>query len=764
MNDNFYKQLIEKHPAGYAYHRIICDENGIPCDYEFIEVNAAFEAITGLLRSDIVSRKATEIFRDFKKVELDWIRFCGDIAINPCNKEFKQFSESLQCWYKVSIYSPEKNYFVAYFVEISNEVDQIGELDLEGKKLIEIAMAESEDKFRLIYTSMNQGVALLEIITDKDGKPVDYIYLDINDSYARLGGITKERAIGKRIRDVFPDAEKYWIDILNKVVLTGESIYYENYLKITGKYYATHSFCTKKNQIAVTVTDISERMNSERALRESEEKFRMIFNANKDSISIFNITPDGTPSNFVESNDAVSEIFGYSKNDLMALSIKDLELEVKEEIMKARIDTLKACGRVEFETIIKDKEGNARNIDNRVTLINYKNEPALLNISRDVTERKLLEDVLLKSEAKHKAMTTHISDVISIIDQDGIMRYKSPNVEKFFGWHTAELIGLDYSETVHPRDQERVQKIFMSIIDKEILEGTTEFSYKCKDGSYKIVEINAINLFNDKCINGLLVNYHDITDRKLAEVEIIKAKEDAEAANIAKGQFLANMSHEIRTPMNGIIGMTDLTLMTDLTEEQREYLNVVKSSTGGLLRVLNDILDYSKIEAGKISLEKSYFSVKNTIDEVINLFQVGAKQKGLSIQLNYSEKMPDTVIGDSVRLRQVLSNLVGNGVKFTTQGEIVINADVEEWFENKVKLKFVVIDTGIGIAKDKIDRLFKRFSQVDDSNTKEFGGTGLGLAISKMLIEMMDGDIGVESCEGVGSSFFFTTVFELQEG
>ena len=164
-----------------------------------------------------------------------------------------------------------------------------------------------------------------------------------------------------------------------------------------------------------------------------------------------------------------------------------------------------------------------------------------------------------------------------------------------------------------------------------------------------------------------------------------------------------------------------------------------------------------------MNLEKLHFSVKDTIQEVINLFYVGAKQKGLSIKLIYDKQIPDTVIGDSVRLRQVLSNLVGNGVKFTTQGNIVINAGVQEWYENKIKLKFVVTDTGIGIAKDKTDKLFKRFSQVDDSNTKVFGGTGLGLAISKMLVEMMDGDIGVESEEGIGSSFFFTAVFELEE-
>ncbi len=299
---------------------------------------------------------------------------------------------------------------------------------------------------------------------------------------------------------------------------------------------------------------------------------------------------------------------------------------------------------------------------------------------------------------------------------------------------------------------------------EEIEKLNSELETKIVERTYQFIEAR----IQTEAANAELIKINDALTKEIAErIEIEnalrKSKFEAEQANIAKSKFLANMSHEIRTPMNGIIGMTELALLTELDSIQREYLSVVKSSSKSLLRVLNDVLDYSKIDAGKVDLVVAPFDIREVTQEVITLFDVAARQKNLYIEMSIDERIPKLILGDSVRLRQVLSNLVGNGVKFTLSGGIKINIFISALLEDSLELKFVVSDTGIGIAEDQLDKLFKRFSRVDDSNNRLFGGTGLGLAISEKLVEMMGGKIGVVSKESVGSDFYFTACFRLRE-
>jgi len=323
---------------------------------------------------------------------------------------------------------------------------------------------------------------------------------------------------------------------------------------------------------------------------------------------------------------------------------------------------------------------------------------------------------------------------------------------------------VQWQRIVHPEDLRTLQARIDAHLRSQEAAFQAECRLKAKDGQWRWFLLRGAVAARDS--EGrparVLLLQRDISEIKAAEAALISAKEAAEAANRARGAFLANMSHEIRTPMNGIIGMTELALDTDLDAEQRHYLKTVKSSAEALLTIVNDILDFSKIEAGKMEFEALAFSVQDVVLEAVRVLAVSAHKKGLELIADVRPDVPARIVGDPTRLRQVVINLVGNAIKFTEAGEVVVRVEVDQQTDRSMYLRFSVRDTGMGVPVDKQQAIFEAFSQADVSTTRRFGGTGLGLAISARLVQLMDGKIWLESAPGKGSVFCFTGRFGVE--
>ena len=375
-------------------------------------------------------------------------------------------------------------------------------------------------------------------------------------------------------------------------------------------------------------------------------------------------------------------------------------------------------------------------------------------------DQKNAEDALRASEKRFRDLFEDAPVAYHETDTDGIVRRVNRAECLLLGREPSQIIGTHAWELLAPEEQQRSRDAMRGKLSREMKVEVVERDYVAADGTRHTMEIHA-SLIEDH--NGNVVGLRsaklDVTARKRAEAELKKAKDAAEAASRAKGEFLANMSHEIRTPMNAIIGMTELALNTQLSAEQREFLGIVHDSADSLLGLLNDILDFSKIEAGRFELESIGFSVRESLGQTLDTLALRAEEKGLELACHILAAVPDALIGDPARLRQIVVNLVGNAIKFTERGEVVVRAEIEHQSEDLVRLHFTVSDTGIGIPEDKRQIIFEAFSQADTSTTRRYGGTGLGLAISSQLVAMMGGRIWVESEAGAGSAFHFTAQF-----
>ncbi|MGA9099583.1 MAG: PAS domain S-box protein [Methanotrichaceae archaeon] len=531
----------------------------------------------------------------------------------------------------------------------------------------------------------------------------------------------------------------------------------------------------------VICTDITERKKMEEELRSSEEQLRSIFESTQDAI--ITIDDDMRCTN---ANLGAGAITGISHEQLVGQMLPDF-LDPDFDLFAAWPAFIQT-GRFKGEVGIRHKDGTFRTIE--ATGIANILPGQHLFVGHDITERKRAEEAINAERKQLLSIFGSINEIIYIADMDTYeILYANNATQKFFGQN---LVGKLCYKALQGKDkpcdfctnpiirklhcQPYLWEFHNSLVGKDFQ--IVDRVIQWPDGRDVRFEI-AIDVTERKEIEKELRRskdeleqrvqertiwlqranealHYEMMKHKETEAELIKAKEAADAAVEAKASFLANMSHEIRTPMNAVIGLTGLLLDMDLKPEQKECVETIRSSSDALLAIITDILDFSKIDSGKMELEHQPFDLRSCIEESIDLVAQKAKEKGLCLAYRMDDSVPSAIISDPTRLRQILINLLSNAVKFTEMGNVDVCVASQAMDDGKCRLHFAINDTGIGIPQDRMDKIFRSFSQADMSTTRKYGGTGLGLAISKRLVEIMDGKIWAESVEGKGSTFHFT--------
>jgi two-component system sensor histidine kinase/response regulator len=491
----------------------------------------------------------------------------------------------------------------------------------------------------------------------------------------------------------------------------------------------------------------------DREFQQSEKRFRTLFDASPDPAWIIE------RHHFTDCNRAAVELLGYpdkttlSNTHPSALSPEyQPDGEMSHSKAERMMELAQEHGNHRFEWMHRKADGTDFFTDVSLASMELLGRPVIYCLWRDITDRKLAEQSLRCSQNRLQTLLDTASDGIHILDTSGNLVQCSPSFARMLGYTMEEAARLNVADWDALIPRQDVERTLRAHIDEP---ATFETRHRRKDGTVFDVEISARGVRLDGG-TYFYASSRDISERKLAESALLRAKESADAANQAKSDFLANMSHEIRTPMNGILGMVDMMLDQPLGDEQKERAQIVKQSAGALLAIVNDILDFSKIEAHKLDLETLPFDLDALLLDMAATLGVRAREKGLRLLCPANPMLSRWFAGDPGRLRQILNNLIGNAIKFTEQGEIAVSYRVMESREQRSLLRFEVTDTGIGVDAGEQGRLFERFTQADGSTTRRYGGTGLGLAISRQLVELMGGEIGLESDPGRGSTFWFT--------
>jgi len=647
----------------------------------------------------------------------------------------------------------------------------------------EQALRVAEVRNRVVIERAADGI----VVIDHRGR-----IESVNPAALRIFGYEEEDLVGRSVSVLMPSPDREAHDgHLARYLRTHESRVVGRTLTRTGlrRDGSTFSLELSVSELRIDgevrftgiVRDATERQRAEAALRESEARFRAMTEASP--LGIYMTDADGKCS-YV--NTVYERISGYGIEALRGdgwtrIVHADDRSRVAEEWYRAaqeRRNYLSVFRCVRPDGTEWWNSANAAPAFDDGRLIGF------VGTVEDVTERRWAEEMLRASEARFRAMTDCSPLGTFMTDAAGQNTYVNQVIQDIAGRPAQELVGDGWARSIHPRDRERVEAVWARAVAHPQGEAPDEeFRLVRPDGSVRWVRVRAAPVSDGGRRLGFVGSVEDVTDRRHSEEslrlsyeetaqarraaeehaaalarqtrELVAARDEALAATRAKSEFLANMSHEIRTPMNGILGAAGLLLDTELDAEQAEYASIVRGTGEALLAIVNDILDFSKIEAGKLEIEPVGLELGAVVEDVVDLLQSRASEKGLRLEAQVGGGAPRRVVADPGRLRQVLLNLAGNAIKFTETGSVRIEVSCENPGEDPARLRFAVVDTGIGVPPDVMPHLFERFQQGDASTTRRYGGTGLGLAISRQLVELMDGSIGVEANPAGGACFWF---------
>ncbi len=640
--------------------------------------------------------------------------------------------------YEIELQPGVKQYRRACIVAHGSEKLYVLVRDITERKRAELALQAAEEKQRAILA------AIPDLIFHLDSQG---ICLGVScGGEVRPYGLP-ETYLGRSPQELLPPhlAEQR-LRYIRQALSTQTLQRYEQSLEIDGevRHEEVRIAPLNEQEVVLIIRDITERVQAQQALQESEQKFRALF----ENASVAILIRHAETGEILEANPRALEGFS-SLEELTAFDVSEQSpyrraLQGEEFSLQPYLEQARQQGSARFEWRWQRPDGREVWEDVFVQPLVLRGIPCWVFTAVDITARK-------QAEAELEQFFSVALDLLCIADEQGYFRRLNPAWQTTLGYSLQELQSRPFLECVHPEDVPATLAAMEKLIDQGRLDGFVN-RYRAQDGGYRFIEWRA-------SLAGSVVYAagRDITLAKQAQEQMRAAMEAAEAANRAKSEFLATISHEIRTPINAIMGMASLLLDTSLDAQQRDWVQTIRYGSEVLLSLINDILDFSKIESQKLELEETPFSLPQLMEELLDLMAAQAQSKDLELVAWVDPALPATLVGDPNRLRQILANLLSNAIKFTPQGEVVVTVEAQER-DPQAQVQWVgfqVQDTGIGIPPEKQDRLFKPFSQVDSSISRQYGGTGLGLAISQRLCQLMGGTIWVQSQPGQGSTFGF---------